>query len=601
MASQYDVFLSHGSPDKPWVRTLVDALEDSGLTVFLDEQDLHPGQNWVLGLSEALQNSRAFVLVLSQATIDRPWVEAEWTAYMADHGPRQLFVPVILEQADLPTFLKPLQAIYALDRNAERVANQLVRAVKGAGAGQKPVLTPSLTFVVVQADEDLAITGADGTTRQVTPPWRQSLEFGAAWIGYRSLAKEALETDAQRSEIHVHARTLGQGFFEILFHTEDERQRLAQATLAGAHRPLVIIRSDDDFVLSLPWELLWYEDQFLVRDGVVDMVRSTVDEVGFESLPAEPTEPFSLVTNVSAPQGSLLSYEAESYRITRALSENCVQTPTELGTLDDLVNTVAREKPAGIHFSGHGAPGHLVFEDDLGQNDVVSVTDLVTALKQKLPGGKLPAFFYLASCHGNTPASTDTRVSGSESAAAQLHRAGVALVVGYYGPIADELSTRAEEALYRAIASGEPLTFAMRQALNAMRVGFDDPDAAHRPDETDGKGLQDISPSRGEASTAPNRSHPFAWAQLVCYHRGPDRPLGLPVKTADLQQRAAALQRTFTGMGNRRILSTGFIGRRTELHRIRARIRRGDRVFVLQGLGGLGKTPGRTGGQDAGG
>ncbi len=38
------------------------------------------------------------------------------------------------------------------------------------------------------------------------------------------------------------------------------------------------------------------------------------------------------------------------------------------------------------------------------------------------------------------------------------------------------------------------------------------------------------------------------------------------------------------------ILTTGFIGRRTELHRLRRRLRAGQRVFVLQGLGGLGKS-----------
>ena len=38
------------------------------------------------------------------------------------------------------------------------------------------------------------------------------------------------------------------------------------------------------------------------------------------------------------------------------------------------------------------------------------------------------------------------------------------------------------------------------------------------------------------------------------------------------------------------MLSAGFIGRRAELHRIRRRLDRGDRVLVFQGLGGLGKT-----------
>ena len=50
------------------------------------------------------------------------------------------------------------------------------------------------------------------------------------------------------------------------------------------------------------------------------------------------------------------------------------------------------------------------------------------------------------------------------------------------------------------------------------------------------------------------------------------------------------MRRTFTGVGDRRVLTTGFIGRRSELHRVRRKIREGERVFVFQGLGGLGKS-----------
>jgi hypothetical protein len=83
---------------------------------------------------------------------------------------------------------------------------------------------------------------------------------------------------------------------------------------------------------------------------------------------------------------------------------------------------------------------------------------------------------------------------------------------------------------------------------------------------------------------------PFAWAQLVFYHRGPDYPLSLKLPEKYAQEQEARLQRSFTGTEQRRILSTGFIGRRRELHRFRRALRGGQRVFVFQGLGGLGKS-----------
>jgi TIR domain len=78
--SGYDVFLSYGTPDRPWVRGLKAELEKLDLKVFQDERDLKPGDNWVLGLSGAMLHSRSMALVLTAHTLNRTWVEPEWTS-----------------------------------------------------------------------------------------------------------------------------------------------------------------------------------------------------------------------------------------------------------------------------------------------------------------------------------------------------------------------------------------------------------------------------------------------------------------------------------------------------------------------------------------
>src|SRR5262249_49920796 len=148
-------------------------------------------------------------------------------------------------------------------------------------------------------------------------------------------------------------------------------------------------------------------------------------------------------------------YEKESYRITLALTRHCALTSTELGTLDDLVATVQRARPTGIHFSGHGSPGQLQFEDDEGGEDLVAADELLDRLRRQLPDGLLPPFFYLANCHGNDPAALEQGQPAVESLAARVHGEGVAQVVAYSGPILDVLSTEAEAALYAAIADGQ--------------------------------------------------------------------------------------------------------------------------------------------------
>ena len=53
-SSQYDVFLSHSSVDKPRVEELARRLKQAGIEPFLDKWNLIPGQPWQEALEEAL-------------------------------------------------------------------------------------------------------------------------------------------------------------------------------------------------------------------------------------------------------------------------------------------------------------------------------------------------------------------------------------------------------------------------------------------------------------------------------------------------------------------------------------------------------------------
>ena len=584
----YDIFLSYGTTDRPWVRSLRDELRTLGLRVFLDETELTPGGNWPLTLSDALLRSRCLALVLTADTLARRWGGFEWTAYMAEHGPRSgRLVPVLLEAVDLPAVLKPLQDIDATGRDAARVARELAALVGRLdtlpeGDVRRLYIGQDLVFVLERQGDWIAVADPTGRRRVVPPPWAADTRFTVARLGFETLTREPILDDGARAKLHAHAATLGGLLFNLLFDANG-LNLLRQATQPGRPRPLVSVWSGDDVLLSLPWELLHHDGRFLVRDGVggVDLVRSIPGEVGPGALLPKPTKPFSLVVDVSAPEGSGLDYERESYRLTQALTEHCKLTPTELGTLDDLVDTVRRAQPTGIHFSGHGGPGRLLFEDDEGREDPVDVEALVGRLRGGLPDGRLPPFFYLANCNGNDPDPGEPEKGrpGSASLAARLHCEGVGQVVGYRGPILDRLSTEAEAALYAAIAEGHPTRFAVRQAREALSRPLGEVPPVHR---------EHISES---ACSAARATYPFAWAQLVLYHRGHDYPLGTPIPADPRGQGDATLHRTFVDAGKtRRILKTGFIGRRRELHGLRRRFRQGQRVFVFQGLGGLGKS-----------
>ena len=414
---------------------------------------------------------------------------------------------------------------------------------------------------------------SNGQEHVVDVPWKGSNDFGISLRGFVALTQKSVNDD-QRTELNTHATRLGDSLGQALLRP-DTWQRIREAFTQNGPQPLTIA-SDDDLILSLPWELLRVNSIFVVREGTIDLIRTTSSSAPNPAMLTPPDRYLKLVVNVSAPQAaSQLDYEAESYRLVRALHDHSEVVLTELGTVDDLVDAVVHQDPTGVHFSGHGEPGALVFEDDEGQEQPIAIEALLQKIRQE--DRNLPRFFYLASCHGNTAPDLDANRPGTTLSSAHLHREGVVQVVGYYGPIADTLSTLAEEAFYRSLAEGRTTRSAIRQARLALVA---------RP-EVDGGTSHKAEP---EAAIAQMSRHPFAWAQLVVYHRGPDYPLSQKLPERYAQTQEAQLQRSFTGTDQRQILSTGFIGRRQELHHFRRSMRRGQRVFVFQGLGGLGKS-----------
>ena len=292
---------------------------------------------------------------------------------------------------------------------------------------------------------------------------------------------------------------------------------MRDATLTGRARPLVTIRSDDVMLLALPWELIHHDGRFLVRDGVVDLVRTDARDVGALAVLRPPAERFALVVNVSAPEGSGLDYE------TRELPDHPGPDPALHADPDRAgdARRPGRDGPAGRAdrhpLLGPWQPGAAPVR---GRRGPRSPGGGRRSGRPPAPGASptasLPPFFYLANCHGNDPAAIEEGRAGVESLAARLHREGVAQVVAYSGPILDVLSTEAEAALYAAIADGQTTRFAVRQAREALG----------RPIGPSRSVLREVDPQVVESM---RESYPFAWSQLVLYHRGPDHPLSQPV------------------------------------------------------------------------
>ena len=96
----WDVFVSHNRRDKAWVRVFVQHLRELGLHVFFDEESLTLGGEFHREVSEAIEQSGAFVFIITAASILSRWVEDEIDmalAFRAASNHRLKVIPVYLE------------------------------------------------------------------------------------------------------------------------------------------------------------------------------------------------------------------------------------------------------------------------------------------------------------------------------------------------------------------------------------------------------------------------------------------------------------------------------------------------------------------------
>lgn len=126
------VFLCHSSADKPQVRTLYRRLVEDGVSPWLDEEALVPGQDWEFEISRAIQQSDIILICMSNHSVDkRGYVQREirYAMRVADEVPKgQIFlIPARLEPCDIPDDMRRLQWVDLFDPKGYR---RLLRALQ---------------------------------------------------------------------------------------------------------------------------------------------------------------------------------------------------------------------------------------------------------------------------------------------------------------------------------------------------------------------------------------------------------------------------------------------------------------------------------------
>src|SRR5271167_4359724 len=255
---------------------------------------------------------------------------------------------------------------YGVEKLPPEVLADILNGRKKAADIPEAAPLPALTLAVEFEDETrtqwkIAARRATGVSivRSAAAPSRDDPAFEEALDSFWRLSRMPVEKPEDAALLNTAAHRIGEGLAHAL--SAEEKAFLITAARGDPPPPLLVIESDDDRILALPWELIRLDGRFAVHDGRLDIARS----VPGENAPvlSKPAAPVSLLVNISAPERSGLDCERESYAIVRALHEHLGVVINEMGEVDDLIAGLRRgdPPPLGIHFSGHGGLGTLVF------------------------------------------------------------------------------------------------------------------------------------------------------------------------------------------------------------------------------------------------
>lgn len=130
----HSIFLSHTSVDKPFVRKLrVDLLAHGVPRVWVDEAEIEIGDSLISKIDEGLKDCRFVGVVISEKSIDAPWVQKELEIAMNKEiaGREVVVLPLVYEKCEIPGFLQgKLYADFTNPAEYEEMLGKLLRRLR---------------------------------------------------------------------------------------------------------------------------------------------------------------------------------------------------------------------------------------------------------------------------------------------------------------------------------------------------------------------------------------------------------------------------------------------------------------------------------------
>lgn len=229
-----DVFISHRSTDKEWVRHFAAELENvnvagNRIRTWVDEAGIRPGQSITGEINKALETSRFVVLVLTPDYFQSPsgWTDAEWqSALFKDPAGRDgRVIPLLVKDCPyIPALLRHLNMIdFRDERGFQMALTKLVSAIAGqpfrTSSARGQLISESGTLAQGSIVADRApIQGNPDATDEILPcnllPVLSAPEF--IWV---APLEKGVPSDKAEIKEHIHEQlnALGEPIYSPAF------------------------------------------------------------------------------------------------------------------------------------------------------------------------------------------------------------------------------------------------------------------------------------------------------------------------------------------------------------------------------------------------
>lgn len=215
------VFICHAGEDKDrFVIEFAKKLREHGIDAWLDKWEILPGDSLIDKIfEEGLKNADSIIIVLSENSIKKPWVQEELNASMVKRISKGTkIIPVVIDNCEIPESLKStlwerITDLSCYKENMDRIVAAIFGQREKPPIGKSPVYT---TFDVVnisgltKGDNLVLMMSCESEMKDynyIVDPKKIFIKDGEFIIPEIEL-KESLEILDQNGYIEFH-RTLG--------------------------------------------------------------------------------------------------------------------------------------------------------------------------------------------------------------------------------------------------------------------------------------------------------------------------------------------------------------------------------------------------------